>query len=384
VGRRLTIILALGAVTSALASPGAADAAATIGSLLTKAPEESSCGPNSTFANVAVAAPAMLKAPYDGVVVRWRMSLQAPGGAYEYKLRIVEPPPSGNTYKFVASGPPQKAPSAGVNVLALPQPLPIKAGDMIAIDCPYNAPSPFTDTGFSGTTFAYFTPVPADGTSASTNNQLGSEEELFNADIVGVPSLTGAAPVGSLPVGSPPPSNFPPATVGARGGDTVDIFGKHLADLTSVSIGGVAATAVTPLSETEATLRVPAHSPGKVEATATNAAGTSQPLADAFEFLGPPNIAGFKQKRRKWKRKAGTSFSFQLSEAGAVKLTFRKGGPKGWLSLRANAGPNTVRFKGKLSNGKKLKPGAYAVRLTATNGVEESATSSPLRFKIVK
>lgn len=105
----------------------------------------------------------------------------------------------------------------------------------------------------------------------------------------------------------------------------------------------------------------------------------------------------------------GTTFSLRLDQAATVKLAFaqrlrgRRVGracvapthanrhrprctrkaPRGSLSFQARAGRNRVRFQGRLSRRRKLKPGRYKVSITATasSGLRSSARS--LSFRIV-
>jgi hypothetical protein len=58
--------------------------------------------------------------------------------------------------------------------------------------------------------------------------------------------------------------------------------------------------------------------------------------------------------------------------------------PAGSLGVSAQAGFNRVRFQGRLSRTKKLVPGRYTVRITATNAAGRSATSRALTFRIVR
>jgi hypothetical protein len=80
------------------------------------------------------------------------------------------------------------APSAGVNLLTLPNPLPIKAGELIAVDCPGGAPTPASNSAPGTSVYAFFSPTLADGTEAPPSNQLPGQEVLVNADIATVPS----------------------------------------------------------------------------------------------------------------------------------------------------------------------------------------------------
>src|SRR5689334_25289639 len=110
-------LLWIAPAVAALSAPAASGGSVTIGSPLTSAAQVASCGP-STFTNTAVGigTPA---APYDGVIVRWRMKLQAAGGSFTYKLRVIRSA-GGSNYTGAGTGPAQTAPSAGVNVLTLP------------------------------------------------------------------------------------------------------------------------------------------------------------------------------------------------------------------------------------------------------------------------
>jgi hypothetical protein len=123
----------------------------------------------------------------DGVIVRWRLSLPTSGGSNLYRLRIMQPVPGGK-YRGDGTGPPQMAPSAGVNLLTLPTPLPIKAGELVGVDCPGGAPTPASSNAPASSIYAFFSPKLADGAEASPGNQLSGQEVLVNADIGTVPS----------------------------------------------------------------------------------------------------------------------------------------------------------------------------------------------------
>jgi hypothetical protein len=159
---------------------------------------------------------------------------------------------------------------------------------------------------------------------------------------------------------------------------------------------------VTPVSETEARLSVPAHAAGRVDIQVGNAAGLSNVLGGSLEYAGPPAISGFTQKRKKWRPKAGTKFSFELDEAAIAKLSFEAHPPgrkvkcrRGTagkrcrffasISLDAQAGLSTIPLHGRIPGTReKLEPGLYWVTLRATNSFEETVASKPLRFRILK
>jgi hypothetical protein len=118
-------------------------------------------------------------------------------------------------------------------------------------------------------------------------------------------------------------------------------------------------------------------------------------------------LSSSKGKRKK-KPPVGTTFSFSLNEAATVTFKFtkpargRRVGKKcvaptrrnrhrhlctrnllaGTLSFSAHAGRNAVRFEGRISKHRKLKPGSsYSVLVTATASGKHSATRT-LRFRI--
>ena len=138
--------------------------------------------------------------------------------------------------------------------------------------------------------------------------------------------------------------------------------------------------------------------------------------------LVAPIISGLSQTAKRWregnalarisaskkKLPLGTTFSFSLNVAARVTFQFtqrasgRRVGKKcvaqtnknknkrrctrtviaGTLTFSAHAGTNKVRFQGRISKHKKLKPGSYALLVTAAASGKHSATRT-LHFTIV-
>lgn len=135
-----------------------------------------------------------------------------------------------------------------------------------------------------------------------------------------------------------------------------------------------------------------------------------------------PVLSALKQSAGKWregsslpraasrrKPPVGTTFSFTLNEAATVQFAFtqrasgRKVGHKCLAQTRANrhkhscsrtvtaatlvvaahAGANTLRFQGRVSGSKKLKPGVYTLLVTATGPGGKSSAPQRLTFTIV-
>ena len=271
---------------------------------------------------------------------------------------------------------------------------------------------PFSNTAPASSTFGFFSsPVLADGgTPRSPTNQISNDEELVNADVVGVPVVTSVTP-----------SSGPLA-----GGTTVTIAGSRLADVTGVTFGGTAASALAVISDSQVQATAPAHAAGPVDVQATDVAGTSPSVAgDAFTYLAPPApvMTGLAQSHRSWragkkpatiarKRRApvGTTFSFALDGAASVGLTFtqklagrsvkgrcvkptkrnrkqpacKRTLTRGTLTMSGHPGANKVSFQGRITRSKKLGPGRYTLTIGATSVAGLHSAPQTLSFTIVR
>jgi hypothetical protein len=84
----------------------------------------------------------------------------------------------------------------------------------------------------------------------------------------------------------------------------------------------------------------------------------------------------------------GTTIRFTLPEAARVKLSFaRKSGKRfraaGSLTVRGHAGKNRLRFQGRLSRRKTLKPGGYRVTLRASDRFGNRSPAKKLSFTLL-
>jgi hypothetical protein len=117
-----------------------------------------------------------------------------------------------------------------------------------------------------------------------------------------------------------------------------------------------------------------------------------------------------RRKRGKSRLPVGTTFAFTLNEQATVRFAFTQevGGRRvgkrcvvqtrrnrrrhkctraltaATLSFFGHAGANTVRFYGRVSGSKRLKPGRYTLVITATNAASQSSVPRKLSFTIVK
>ena len=101
-------------------------------------------------------------------------------------------------------------------------------------------------------------------------------------------SLANFAPASSLQVASISPVSGP-----AAGGTTVTIRGRGFAAPASVTIGGVAATAVSLTSSTLLTAVSGAHAAGLADVTVTAPGPQSATLTQGFAYATPPPAASF-------------------------------------------------------------------------------------------
>ncbi len=117
-----------------------------------------------------------------------------------------------------------------------------------------------------------------------------------------------------------------------------------------------------------------------LSAVATNIFGNTATASVKVSF--PLTLTNLKQSHGKWKKSAGTKFSFTLDASARVTLNFtRKGKKVGSVSFKAKAGHDSRSFKGKLSSGKTLKPGAYSVSVSAKSGKAKTKAKT-LHFTI--
>ena len=139
--------------------------------------------------------------------------------------------------------------------------------------------------------------------------------------------------------------------------------------------------------------------------------------------LSAPRLERVRESARRWREgralprisrsrgaPVGTAFSFTLNEAASVRFTFtqaaggrlvggrclapsaRNAGKRrcrrkrtaGTLALPARVGANRVRFEGRLSRGRHLRPGRYSVVLLATSSTGARSAPKRLSFTIVR
>jgi hypothetical protein len=235
-------------------------------------------------------------------------------------------------------------------------------------------------------------------------------------------------------------SSLAPASGSTTGGNAVKIGGLYLTGATSVTFGSTPASSFSVDSSNQITAIAPATASSTVDVRVTGPGGSSETgSADKYTFTAPaattnpapippsallakPAVTGFGESATRWRRgrslprissassaPVGTTFSFSLNEPAAATFTFthsvagrrargrcvtpnpgnahkprcKRTVTVGSFAVSGKAGQNKVRFQGRLSSVKTLKPGTYAVSVTAHDAHGLRGVSRSISFTIV-
>lgn len=283
-----------------LVSFGAAQAApaavVTVGPTLTEAYTPITCT-NCTIGQSAAPAGVTIASPVNGVVIRWRLIRGE--STFPYSLRVISPGP-GALFTGGAGSAPVRPVGPGVEVF--PTNLPIKRGDLIALDAQVNADFGWLPT--PGARYHFFQPFLTEGMIA--NAFFNTNEYLIgiNADVLPAPTIAGISP----PSGS------------VTGGSVVTIAGTDLSEVRSVSFGGTPATLFQAKSEGEVSAVVPPSTRlAAVPITLTTIAGTTTSTA-TYSYTGcrVPVLGGKKLKPAKKRIRAAGCKVGKLSKRGGA------------------------------------------------------------------
>ena len=375
-----------------------------------------------------VAVSPLYTVPADGMIVRWRLG--DGGSSNSVRLRVLRPVEN----KLVGAGTgPTLAAVSGVNVFENER-LPVKAGDTIGLD---NEDSALVfEEVFEITRVEYFMPyLPDGGGPASPNGEFSAARLEVDADVVGLPTSSGVA--AACPGGSPStvtvtsdpdftdrakavrfrvdggPEQVTPTTAANPGTASVVVpSGVHTLEFWGEDLLGQQEAAHHQLRAGCAVASPPAQggSPGGGAATAGSTPVISSARQSASRWRAGNLLARISDAAaRPAALPVGTTFSFNLSQAARAGLTFtqsvagrkvgrtciapsvlNRGRPKctrtlvrGALSFTAHTGTNEVRFQGRISRTRKLKPGRYTLVIAATNSAGQRSTPVHLSFTIV-
>jgi hypothetical protein len=115
----------------------------------------------------------------------------------------------------------------------------------------------------------------------------------------------------------------------------------------------------------------------------------------------PPTLSHASIKPRRWHagsalphiaraRRAGATIRFTLSDAATVRMSFTRAHVRARAAkaasmlLHAHAGANAVRFQGRLSRRRRLHPGRYVLRLSATDALGSTSKPTAIRFTVLR
>jgi hypothetical protein len=265
-----------------------------------------------------------------------------------------------------------------------------------------------------------FTMPPSGWTHAVLSGELtptdGSAQDGFGSS-VGVSGTTIVVGADNHAVGGNPGQGAayvfgavsPTVSISAPSNDA--IYGLHQSVSASYSCAAPSPATITSCSGPVASgAMVDTSSPGQhsFTVTATDSDGATASSTVTYAVLPPQSISGLKQSASQWreankaahisrvkKSPIGTTFTFTLNQPASITLTFkgrrcarhtkrcRRTVVAGTLRFTGHQGTDKVRFYGRISAHRKLRPGRYTVTITATS-VAGTATSKPLAFTILK
>ncbi|MFT3865450.1 MAG: IPT/TIG domain-containing protein [Solirubrobacterales bacterium] len=273
-GRIGIMAMALAAAWALIAAVAAQATTVTVGSVMppefTSTPFE---GVRTEFNTTLPETGANLASPVNGAIVRWKVQ-GAVGGPFT--LRVLHPNGSG---AYTANGSSQPAKPLGTGIETFSTQLPVRAGDLIAVDSS-NATDEIGVATVAGAGYGIFSSTPFEGaTNAPSVTKAGQEIEL-SAEVQPAPAITSVSPdAGSV-----------------LGGEKVTINGTNLNGTSAVMFGEVPAASFTVVNEEKITAVAPKQAQvGSVDIVATTLAGESPASrSDRFTYRGctVPSLIG--------------------------------------------------------------------------------------------
>lgn len=238
-------------------------------------------GPAELF-ETATAGGNAFAAPVAGTITSWTTTASFAVGQ-QMGMKVYRPlPGAADTYTVIAHDGPRGLKAGAFNTFETS--IPVQAGDIVGL-YEYNGSTAIPNACF------YNNLVPTDYIAIA-------EESAADGATVVRPAIARAARPNISATLQPRPTigSLSPASGPVAGGTQVAISGTDLENTTSVSFGGVAATAVTAVSETEILATTPPGSgPGSVEVTVRTSAGSA---AGEFSYEGGSGTTPRRHRRR--------------------------------------------------------------------------------------
>lgn len=264
----LLAAVVVAAFLSCCAPAGAA--IVTLGANLAGPYESESCGETCTLLNTAFKQPGgKVVAPKDGVILRWHVVEGLTAG--EYHLRLANRAGVA-TYSFLtASQGVQSSAAPGIQAFEAATPIPIKAGQDVALEMSATASVGQLETESELGSFAEWAPSVADNVTQKAQT-FGEGTIGYNVEMQPMPTITALSAASGI----------------STGGTPVTITGTDFEGTSAVTFGGVAATSFTVVSESQVTAVVPPGTATAVVPVAlTTIAGTAT-SPQSFTYAAPP------------------------------------------------------------------------------------------------
>ena len=181
---RLAAVVATVALAGMLSLPSLSTAAVTLGPLDTALPGNGSIGACAAACTRASrTAPSLtLAAPFDGVLVRWRIRVPSPGSPATWRLRVVRETAVPGLLTGAGTGAGETV-TPGLEQIFEAR-LPISAGELVGVDGPPAAVASLAIRSIAGGTLSVWSPSLADGDPGRSPTGSGSGfVGLYNADL---------------------------------------------------------------------------------------------------------------------------------------------------------------------------------------------------------
>ena len=420
--------LALATVLAALGPAAAAQAVTTVGSDLSKNATMTPCATPCTMftGDNATAAPSAV-APFDGVVVRWRV--RSGGAATGLALRALRSAGTGS-YTGVATSDPQNVTQAGV--ATFPARMAVKAGDVIGLDD--RSGNAKIAAAASSTAIYAFSPLL--GSFAHIPSKQANQELLVNADIEhdvdgdgygdetqdlcpGDPTrhttclanlVTSVTPnPAPLTVDRPLTFTVKVANQGPSTAQAVDLALNVPFSATPLQVRagrgycGGSYTVVCHLGSIDnndsgtVVLTVRPELVGTLVMTATASTPTDQSSTDDDTFTSdvtvlPPTLRLLNLRLSAPLFRVGgrTAIKWYMTDTAAVTVKLEqinhKGHhlPRGSFQVKGRPGSNAVLFKGRMPGRRPLKAGNYRFTVSAVTADGRVATPGQLGFTVLR
>jgi hypothetical protein len=219
-----------------------------------------------------------------GVITSWSTNATA-GAGQSLEFKIFKPIEIGHTYLVVAHDGPRAIVPSALNTFKVR--IPVQADNLISLNDLNASEVPNACAFKDGTTDkeGFETGNLADGATMTVEGTEAGARPNLTATVVLTPTI----------------SSISPSTGLTTGNTSVTIKGTNFTEASAVKFGAVPASSFTVVSDTQITAVAPADAtPGVVDATVTNVAGTSATsAADQFTYTPPVTCVVPKLKGKK-------------------------------------------------------------------------------------